>query len=170
MSQHQPSRRSLLWGWGGGKNQSILQVALSWQQSIMSKRFVIHMVSGVMKWIHFLASPGLRCQRTLCYQHRWSMHGSGEEPGANDKPATVHTNEALRIRPLLSSDSLGSSTKMSASQGSCSTKCTVKTLDGQIGSHANHRGLAATSPWEAGRGNRVPLPELRSFFPLFLRK
>lgn len=76
------------------------------------KRFVIHIMSGVMKWIHFLASSSLQCQRTLCYQHRWSMHGSGEEPGANCKQASLHTNESLRFRPLLSSDRFGSSVKM----------------------------------------------------------
>lgn len=110
-----------------------------------------------MKWIHFLASSCLRCQRTLCYQHRWSRHGSGEQPGANYKQATVHTNESLRIRPLLLSDSCGSSRKMSESQWSCATKCTVKTLDGQFGSHANHRGLAATPLGEASSRRRSPM-------------
>ena len=48
-------------------------------------------MSGVMKWIHFLASSCLRCQRTLCYQHRWRRHGSGEEPDTN-KPVWIPMN------------------------------------------------------------------------------
>lgn len=119
-------------------------------------------MSGVMKWIHFLASSSLRCQRTLCYQHRWSRHGSGEEPGANYKQATVNTNESQRIRSLLSSDSFGSNIKMSESQWSCPTKCTVKTLDRQFGSPANRRGLPATLLWEAST-RRPSAMSLRSF-------
>lgn len=143
---YRSSRGSLLWG---GEKWSALQVAPNWQQCVMQKRFVIHIMSGVMKWIHFLASWSLRSQRTLCYQHRWSMRGSGEEPGANYKQATVNTNESLRVRPSLSNDSFGSSIKMSESQWSCPTKCTVKTLDGQFRNHANHRGLTAASLWGA---------------------
>lgn len=114
-------------------------------------------MSGVMKWIHFLASSSLRCQRTLCYQHRWSRRGSGEEPGANYKQATVNTNESLSIRPLLMSDRSGSTIKKSASQGACPTKCTVKTSDRQFGSHTNHRGQAAPFLWEASTGRHSPM-------------
>lgn len=127
-------------------------------------------MSVVIKWIHFLASSSLWCQRTLCYQHRWSMHGSGEEPGANYKQATVNTNESLRIRPLLSSDSFGSSIKMSESQWSCPTKCTVKTLDRRFGSHANQRGLAATFLWEASTRRHSPMSCILFFFHFLLSK
>lgn len=125
-------------------------------------------MSGVMKWIHFLASSSLRCQRTLCYQHRWSVHGSGEEPGANYKQVPVNTNESLRTRPVLSNDSFGSSIKMRESQWSCPIKRTVKTLESQFGSHASHRGLAATFLWERSRRRHSPISHI--FFLPFFRK
>jgi len=72
------------------------------------------------------------------------MHGSGEEPGANCKQASLHTNESLRIRPLLSSDRFGNSIKMNYSQWSCLTACTVSAQDKKLGNTA-HLAVTATT-------------------------
>lgn len=85
---------------GPGETRSILQVAGNWRQQV--KRKVLRHSQNV--WGNgmnsLLASSSLRCQGTLCYQHRWSMV-------LERSLVRTASNESLRQRPSLTHDSLG---------------------------------------------------------------
>lgn len=109
-----------------------------------------------------LASSSLLCQRTLCYQHRWSVHGSGEEPGANYKQVPVNTNESPRTQTLAVKWQFWKLHRYECVPVVLSNQMYCQDSDSQFGSPTNHRDLAATFLWERSRRHS---PCAAFFFP-----
>lgn len=126
---------------GPGETRSILQVAGNWRQQV--KRKVLRHSQNV--WGNgmnsLLASSSLRCQGTLCYQHRWSMV-------LERSLVRTASNESLRQRPSLTHDSLGNY-KNERVPVSLSNQMQSKILDRQPGNQAEPRGLTPALLWEA---------------------